>query len=224
MLNNPSPSGCCFHFNSCRNCSRTHKNKQSLTIRLLLPLQFLQKSLNNFLRHIQSSASLPSHLPKCTWIKHHHFGSDCGASATHRQCQTIFYHQAIASTSILAESLENFWRYFQSSASLPSHLPKYTSIKHRHFGSDCGTAAIHRQCQTIPHHQAIVSTLILAEIARELTQTHSSESLFSLLPNSSGSNSNGLEAIWCCHHHPPTMPNSPSLPGKFLYPNSHGKQ
>ena len=159
----------------------TDNAKQSLTIRLLPPLQFLQKLLENSQKQtiphhqtiaIQSSASLPSHLPKYTSIKHRHFGSDFGASATHRQRQTIFYHQAIASTLILAESLKNFWRYFQSSASLPSHLPKYTSIKHCHFRSDCGTSAIHRQCQTIPHHQAVVFTLILAEIARELAKAH----------------------------------------------------
>ena len=33
-------------------------------------------------------------------------------------------------------------------------------------------AAIHRQCQTIPHHQAIASTSILVEIAQELAKTH----------------------------------------------------
>jgi hypothetical protein len=38
-------------------------------------------------------------------------------------------------------------------------------IKHSLFGSNHGTASIHRQHQTIPHHQAIASTSTLAEFA-----------------------------------------------------------
>ena len=81
----------------------TDDAKQSLTIRLLPPLQFSQKSLKNSRRHIQSSTSLPSQLPKYTLIKHHHFGSNCGAATIHRQSQTIPHHQATASTSVLVE-------------------------------------------------------------------------------------------------------------------------
>ena len=54
----------------------------------------------------------------------------------------------------------------------PPHHPKFTSIIHHWFGSDYGTSTIHRQHQTIPHHQVIVPTSILVEIARELTKTH----------------------------------------------------
>jgi hypothetical protein len=50
-------------------------------------------------------------------------------------------------------------------AKAPAHLPKYTSIKHQHFGSDYGAAAIHRQRQTIHHHQAIANTPIIKKIA-----------------------------------------------------------
>jgi hypothetical protein len=39
------------------------------------------------------------------------------------------------------------------------------SIKHRHFGSNCGTAAVHQQRQTISHHEAIACTSIIVEIA-----------------------------------------------------------
>jgi len=81
----------------------TDNTKQSLTIRLLPPLQFSQKLLEKLSRHIQSSVSLPSHLSKYTLIKHRHFGSNCGAAAIHRQRQTIPHHQAIASTSILVK-------------------------------------------------------------------------------------------------------------------------
>ena len=42
--------------------------------------------------------------------------------------------------------------------------------------------------------------------------------------NSSGSNSNGSEAIMALPLQPPAMLNSPSLPGNSLYPNFHGKQ
>ncbi len=139
MPNNLSPLGYCLHFNSCRNCLRTrgdtsnqvqafphisqntHRSNiilleviavplistdnanQSLTIRLLPPLQFSRKSLQNSLRRIQSSASLPSYLQIYKSIKHRHFRSDYSASAIHRQCQTIPHHQAIAFTLIFAD-------------------------------------------------------------------------------------------------------------------------
>jgi len=62
------------------------------------------------------------------------------------------------------KSLENSQRHIQSSSSPPPHLPKYTSIKHQHFGRDYGNAAIHRQNQMIPHHQAIANTPIIKKI------------------------------------------------------------
>jgi hypothetical protein len=49
---------------------------------------------------------------------------------------------------------------------------QFTSVTHLRFGSDNGASTIHRQHQTIPHHQAIASTSIHAEIARELTKIH----------------------------------------------------
>jgi len=60
----------------------------------------------------------------------------------------------------------------KSLAKAPAHLPKYTSIKHQHFGSDYGAAAIHRQRQTIHHHQAIANTPIIKKIAWELAKIH----------------------------------------------------
>ena len=61
--------------------------------------------------------------------------------------------------------LENSQRYTQSSASPPPHHPKFTLIAHCHLGNNHCTATIHRQRQAIPHHQAIASTPIRAEIA-----------------------------------------------------------
>ncbi len=58
----------------------TDNAKQSLTIRLLPPHQFLRKSLKNLQIYIQSSTSLPSHLPKHTSIKHRHFKCNCCAA------------------------------------------------------------------------------------------------------------------------------------------------
>ena len=49
---------------------------------------------------------------------------------------------------------------------------QFILIKHSRFGSNHVTSSIHQQHQTIPHHQAIASTSILAEIARELTKIH----------------------------------------------------
>ena len=141
----------------------THNIKRSLTIRLLPPLQFLRKLLENLRIHIQSSASLPSHLPKYTLIKHCHFGSDCGAAVIHRLRKMIPHHQAtVPPLQFLRKLLENSQRHIQSNTILPSYTPKYTSIKHHHFGSDYGAAAIHPQCQTIPHHQATACTSTLA--------------------------------------------------------------
>jgi len=205
----------------------TDNAKQSLTIGLLPPLQFLNELHENSRIFIQSSASLPSHLPKYTSIKHLHFRRDCGADDIHRQQQTIPHNQTIAfplifelaqthpikhepsitppkihinqtshfrkwlrrlchppttpnnpSTRLLPplqflqNLLKNSQRYIQSSASLPSRLSKYTSIKHLHFRSDYGASAIHQQYQTIPHHQAIAFTLIFVDITQELAQTH----------------------------------------------------
>jgi hypothetical protein len=80
-------------------------------------------------------------------------------------------------------------RYVSHPAQLPNSLPTNSSkiektapsmqttsqfilIKHCHFGSDCGASAIHQRRQKIPHHQALASTSILAEIARELAKIH----------------------------------------------------
>ena len=121
----------------------------------------------------------------------------------------------------LQKLLENSWRYIQSSANLPSHLPKYTWIKHCHFRSDCGISAIHRQCQTNPHHQAIASTLILMEITRELMKLNPIKRKPSLTPPKI--HINQTSPFWKqlrrrCH--PPTMPNNPSPSGYCLHFNS----
>jgi hypothetical protein len=78
----------------------------------------------------------------------------------------------LPSLQFLRKSLENSQRHIQSSSSPPQHLPKYTSIKHQNFGINYGNAAIHRQRQTIPHHQAIANTPIIKRIACELAKIH----------------------------------------------------
>ncbi len=102
--------------------------------------------------------------------------------------------------------------------SLPSHLPKYTSIKHRHFESDYGTFAIHQPCQAICHHWATASTWILAEIARELVEIHPIKCKPSLTPPKIQIDQ--TLSFWKCLLrlcHPPTMPNNPSPPGYCFY-------
>ena len=199
MPNNSLPSGYCLHMNSCK------------------------KLLENSCRHIQSSMRLPSHLPKHTSIKHCHLGCNCGTAAINRQCQTIPHHQAMASTSILAKKLGKLRRHIKSSTRLPLHLLKYTSIKHCHSKCDCGAAAIHQQCQTIPHHQAIASTSILAKMARELVKIHPIKCEPYLTPPKTQINKKSpFQMRLQCRCHPPTMPNNSSPSGYCLYINSCG--
>jgi hypothetical protein len=143
----------------------TDNAKQLLTIRLLPLHQSLRKSLENLRRYIQSSTILPSHLPNTHQSNitiSNGIAVPLPSTDNSKQFLTIML---LPSLQLLWKLLENSRRYIQSSPILPSHLPKHTLIKHHHFKCDCGATAIHRQCHTIPHHQAIASTSILAEIA-----------------------------------------------------------
>ena len=83
-------------------------------------------------------------------------------------------------------------------------------------------AAIHQQCQTIPHHQAIASTSILAEIARELAKTHPIKHKPSLTPPKLHTDQTSPLCKELRHHcHPPTTPSDPSPSGYCLHFNSH---
>jgi len=125
----------------------------------------------------------------------------------------------------LRKLLENLRRHIQSSASLPSHLLKYTSIKHCHFECDCSATAIHRQCQTIPHHQAIASTSILVEIARELVKIHPIKRKPSLTPPKVHINQTSPFRMLLWHFcHPPTTSNNSSPSGYCLHINSCGNR
>ena len=178
--------------------------------------------LKNLRRHIQSSTSLPSHLLRYTSINHCHFECNCSATAIHWQCQTIPHHQAVASTSILAEIARELAQTHPIKCEPSLYLLKYTSIKYCHFECYCGAAAIHPQYQTIPHHQAITSTSILAKIARELTQTHPIKCEPSLTPPKVHINQTFHFQMWLLHHcHPPTMPNNSPSSGYCLHINSH---
>ena len=61
------------------------------------------------------------------------------------------------------QSPENLRRYTQSSVSFPSHLPKFTSIEHRRFGSNHGSAAATQRYRTVLHNQALDSIPIFCE-------------------------------------------------------------
>ena len=80
MPNNSSPSGYCLHINSRENCLRTCEDSSN-----------------------QARAFPHTYILRYTLIKHCWFECDCSAAAIHQQCQTIPYHQVIASTSILVE-------------------------------------------------------------------------------------------------------------------------
>ena len=143
----------------------TNNTKQFLTIRLLPLHQFLRKSFENLRRYIQSSTSLPSHLPnihRSNITISNAIAVPLPYTNNSKQFLTIML---LPPLQFLRKLLENSRRYIQSSPILPSHLPKHTLIKHHHFECDCGATAIHRQRHTIPHHQSIASTSILAEIA-----------------------------------------------------------
>jgi len=145
---NSLPSGYCLHINSCENCSRTHADTSNQA------RAFPHTSQNTHQSNIAISNAIAVPLPSTDKAK---------------QFLTI---RLLPPNQFLQKSLENSHRHIQSSASLPSHLLRYTSIKHCHFKANCGAAAIHLQCQTNPHHQAIASTSILAKITQELAQTH----------------------------------------------------
>ena len=148
----------------------------------------------------------------------------------------IPHHQAIAPISMFAEIARELAKTHPIKLE-PSHtpLPKYTSIKHQRFGRDYGAAAIHRQRQTILHHQAIAQHSNYQEnCLRTWEDTPNQARTF--LHTSHNSHSPQLNiAVWKqsrtlsrhpmihngpsqpgkqsrCSHHPPTTPNDPSPP------------
>jgi len=146
--NNSLPSGYCVHINSCENCLRTRADTSNQA------RAFSHTSQNTHQSNIAILNVIAVPLPSTDNAK---------------QFLTI---RLLPPHEFLQKLLENLHRHIQSSASLPSHLLRYTSIKHCHFKANCGAAAIHLQCQTIPHHQAIASASTLAKITQELAQTH----------------------------------------------------
>jgi hypothetical protein len=96
-------------------------------------------------------------------------------------------------------------------------------IKHSLFGSNHGTASIHRQHQTIPHHQAIASTSTLAEFARKLTKIHPIKLEPSPTPPKIHlDHTSPIRKQLGRLHHPPTTLNNPSPPGYCPHFNSRG--
>jgi hypothetical protein len=105
-------------------------------------------------------------------IQHPRFGSNNSASTIHRQHQTIPHHQAIAFASIVAEIAQELTKIhpikLEPSSTPPTiHLGHTSPLRKR-------VRRLHHPptISMIPHHQAIASTSILAEIARELTKIH----------------------------------------------------
>ena len=84
--------------------------------------------------------------------------------------------------------------HIQSSSSPPPLLPKYTSIKHHHFGRDHGAAAIHRQCQTF----LVIRLLSILQLTRK-TQSSTHLPKFTLIKHRrSGINHGAVAATWQC--------------------------
>jgi hypothetical protein len=189
-------------------------------------LQFSQKSLENLWRYIQSRASLPAHLLKYISIKHHHFGSNWGTVAIHQQRQTIPHHQAIAITSILAEIAQELVKTHPI-----KHEPSLTPPKIHINQTSPFRKRLRRRCHppTTPHDSPPIGfafTSILTEIAWELSKAHPIKREPFLTPPKTHLDRISMvrKQSRRCYHHPPSMPNSPSLSGNCLYSNSPGKQ
>jgi hypothetical protein len=100
---------------------------------------------------------------------------------------------------------------------------QFTSVIHRRFLSNFSASTIYRQHQTIPHHQAIASTSILAEIAQELTKIHPIKLEPSPTPPKIHlGHTLPVRKQLLRLHHPPTTPNDSSPPGSCPHFNSCG--
>jgi len=189
---------------------------------------FVSRSHEYLLRYIIYCALLPfTQLWEVSYRYRMQGGCRCWKLHHYRCCHppttpTIPHHQAIASTSILVEIARELAKThpIKHKPSL-THLPNYTPIKHHHYVSSCGTTAIHWQWQSIPHHQAIASTSILTEIARELAKTHPIKHKPSLAPPKIRIDQTlpFRKQLW--HHcHSPTTLNNFSRSGYCLHLNS----
>jgi hypothetical protein len=147
-LNDPSPPGYCPDFNSRGNRLRTHKDTPNQARALPHTPQNTHRS------NIDISEEITATPPSTNNAKR---------SLTKRLFPTL---------QLSRQPPENLRRYTQSSASLPSHLPKFTSIEHRRFGSNHGTTAATQRYTTVLHNQALDSIPIFVEIAQEFTKIH----------------------------------------------------
>ena len=119
------------------------------------------------------------------------------------------------------QSHGNLQRYTQSSASFPSRLPKFTSIEHRRFGSNHGSAAATQRYTTVLHNQALDSIPIFVEIAREFMKIHPIKRKPS--PTPPKVHLDHTLPFWKQsrhRRHPPTTPNDPSPPGYCQHSSS----
>jgi hypothetical protein len=133
---NPSPPGYCPHFNFPGNHSRTHGDTPNQARALPHTPQNTHRSNIDISKEI--TATLPS-------------------TDNAKQSLTI---RLLPTLQLSRQLLENLRRYTQSSASFPSHLPKFTSIEHCRFGSNHGVAAATQRYTPVLHNQAIDSTPI----------------------------------------------------------------
>jgi hypothetical protein len=111
----------------------------------------------------------------------------------------------------------------EKTAPLVKTTSLFTLVIHPRFGSDNGASTIHQQHETIPHHQAIAFTSILAEIAQELTKIHPIKLEPSPTPPTFYvSHTSPVRKRLRRLHHPPTIPNDSSPPGYCPHFNSCG--
>ena len=134
--NDSSPPGSCPHFNSCGNHLRTRKDTSNQARALS------HTSQNTHWSNINISEEITAPPP---------------STVNSKQSFTI---KLLPTLQLSRKLLENLQRYTQSSASLPPHLPQFTSIEHCHFGSNHGAAAATQRYTTVLHNQAIDSTPI----------------------------------------------------------------
>ena len=173
MPNNPLTSGYCLHINSCGNHSRTRTDTSNQAKPALTPPK----------EHINQTSPFWMQLwHRCHPLTMPNNSSPSGFCLHINSCENCLRTCKDASN--------------QARAFPHTYILRYTSIKHCHVECNCSVAAIHQQCQTISQHQAIASTSILAEIARELAQAHPIKHEPSLIPPKTHINQTSPFRMW----------------------------
>jgi len=137
----------------------TDHTQWSLTTKLLPPLQFLWKLLENSQRNTQSRVSPPPHHLKFISIKHCHFRSDQGAATIHQLHQLIPHCHVFASSLI---PVKITWR--------EDTLNQARAFPHTSQNSSWLDNAISEAIVALPPSTNNVKRLLVTPILTEITR------------------------------------------------------